>query len=255
MPFLFTAWRLHVRQMSTMRAYFMDAVILPVIIATIIVRLDHANGRITNGTSLVAGAAVIGMWSSTLAGAGSAIARFRAFGILEELVAAPVGLVLALEGCALASSTMGCYSMAASLFWAILVLHIAVNLGVIWLFLAGSIVLVLSTSTIGLLLSAGLVRFPRSQSISSAFLYPVWMLTGAVIPIASMPNWLQILSWVDAPGWGVRALQNSISHQVLPGVLNCMMCLLLTGVYLLGAVMLIRRLELLARRDAKLSLI
>src|SRR4029453_18156182 len=63
------------------------------------------------------GAGVMGIWSATSTSAGSAMQRERWHGTLELLVAAPTHFALVLLPVTIAMSTIGLYSMAATLFW------------------------------------------------------------------------------------------------------------------------------------------
>ena len=63
------------------------------------------------------GAAVMGIWSATSTSAGAALQRERWHGTLELLVAAPAQFALVLLPVTIAMSTIGIYSMAATLFW------------------------------------------------------------------------------------------------------------------------------------------
>ena len=39
--------------------------------------------------------------------------------------------------------------------------------------------------------------------------YPVWLVTGLLVPLAVLPGWVTPVSWVLAPTWGMRALRAS----------------------------------------------
>src|SRR5438105_12987867 len=63
------------------------------------------------------GASVMGIWSATSVTASSAIQRQRWEGTLEPVVATPAHLSLVLLPITVAMSTVGIYSMAATLLW------------------------------------------------------------------------------------------------------------------------------------------
>jgi ABC-2 type transport system permease protein len=74
-----------------------------------------------------------------------------------------------------------------------------------------------------------------------------------LIPVALLPGWVEPISWVLAPTWGMRALSDTAFASGSPFV-DIGMCLLLSVVYtVLGALLLGRFLES-ARRRATLSL-
>ena len=82
-------------------------------------RLLHVQGGAATGDALlrVARGGVYGIWSSTLFGSGGAIQWQRWQGTLELLVAAPAPFVLVLLPLTLATSSIGIYSLVATLFW------------------------------------------------------------------------------------------------------------------------------------------
>jgi ABC-2 type transport system permease protein len=82
--------------------------------------------------------------------------------------------------------------------------------------------------------------------------YPVWLITGMLIPLSLLPGWIHPLSWVLAPTWGMRAVRRS----ALGGSVGTplLVCLLLTIAYTVLAVLLLHHFERLARDRATLSL-
>ena len=73
------------------------------------------------------------------------------------------------------------------------------------------------------------------------------------MPLSLLPGWVEPISWVLAPTWGMRALSDSAFAAGSP-LIDIAMCLVLSAVYtVLGAMLLGRFLES-ARRRATLSL-
>ena len=54
-----------------------------------------------------------------------------------------------------------------------------------------------------------IVRFRAGWAVGNMFEYPVWLVTGLLIPIALLPAWVEPISWLLAPTWGMRALSDA----------------------------------------------
>jgi ABC-2 type transport system permease protein len=252
--FLGTSWLFHFRQMSTLKIYIFDAVILPLILATIAIRMLGTGTDPETTTSVTLGAAVMGMWSTTLSGAGGAISRMRAMGMLEPVVAAPTPLSTALAANSLASSTLGAYAVVAGLIWARYGLGIDLSIASPLLLAAAIAVTMVSTAALGVVLSVSLVMYPRAQSVSNIFEYPIWVLTGAIIPLAIMPTWVSYLSWVVGPAWGMKAIHAAVRGQPVDAVVALAACAAVTAAYWVLGIVLLRHIEKLARERATLPL-
>jgi ABC-2 type transport system permease protein len=96
------------------------------------------------------------------------------------------------------------------------------------------------------------VLYRHANAFSNLLEYPVWLVTGLLIPVSLLPGFVEPLSWVLAPTWGVRAVRESaLGGEPLEAI---GMCLALSVVYFaLGAVTM-ANFERLARQRATLSL-
>ncbi|BCL16672.1 hypothetical protein GCM10017556_44110 [Micromonospora sagamiensis] len=240
--------------MSTTKLYLFDAVILPVILATIAHRLAGDVRDATAATVTTLGAAVLGMWAATLSGTGAAIGRMRSFGLLEPVVAAPLPLSAALASNALASSALGIYAMAATLGWARLALGLPLHVASPTMLVAAAVTCVFSTAALGLVLSVSLVLYPRAHAVSNIFEYPIWLLTGAWVPLGVMPDWVDTVSWVVGPAWGMKSIRAAVAGDVTAALSALVACAIVTALYWLFSVLLLRRVERLARERATLPL-
>ena len=72
------------------------------------------------------------------------------------------------------------------------------------------------------------------------------------MPLSLLPGWVEPLSWVLAPTWGMQAVRDAaLGGEVLAGI---GMCVLLGGIYLALGSLLMHNFERLARQRATLSL-
>ena len=62
---------------------------------------------------------------------------------------------------------------------------------------------------LGLLLASVLVVYRSANAFSVALEYPVWLITGLLVPISLLPGWVAPIAWGLAPTWGMRAIRNA----------------------------------------------
>ena len=107
-------------------------------------------------------------------------------------------------------------------------------------------VTLLSLASIGLLFALAFVLSRRSYILTSILEYPIYVLSGAVVPITMLPEWSQPISMVLAPAWGVEALRASAipGYETVFGfgmVGNAVVCVVLMIVYTVLAWFLMRK--------------
>ncbi|HEY7729674.1 MAG TPA: ABC transporter permease [Gaiellaceae bacterium] len=246
-------WLFHVKALTNSLFWVLISVLQPLIFASIaFFMVDSGN---SSGTLLYValGAGLMGIWSSTLFGSGGAIQWQRWQGTLELLVAAPAPFIMSLLPLTVATSSIGLYSIVATLLWGRLFFGVPLDF-VDPLQLAVALpVTVLSLGMLGLLLASTFVLARNANAFSNLLEYPIWLATGLLVPLTLLPAWVGPISWVLAPTWGMDAIRDAAlgSGSAWPAI---GMCVVLGIVYfLLGAVCL-RNFERLARQRATLSL-
>jgi ABC-2 type transport system permease protein len=147
---------------------------------------------------------------------------------------------------------IGVYSIVTTLLWGRLLFGVPFHVLHPALFLVSIPAAVLSIGLLGLVLASTLVLYREASAFSQMLEYPVWMITGMLIPLSLLPGWIHPISWVLAPTWGMRAVRRA----ALGGSVGTplLMCVLLTVVYTVLAVVLLHHFERLARDRATLSL-
>ncbi len=106
---------------------------------------------------------------------------------------------------------------------------------------------------LGFLLGAAFVRFRAAWAVGNLFEFPVWTICGLLIPIAILPAWIEPVSWVFAPTWGMNALRDASLGDGSPWG-DIAMCLVLTVVYAVVGVTLLAVFLRSARRAGTLAL-
>ena len=199
------------------------------------------------------GATMMGIWSVTTVGAADAIQRQRWAGVLELLVAAPRPFWAILLPITIATSSIGMYSLVSTLLWGRFLFGIPLTFDDPLLFALAIPPTIVSIGLLGFVMASVIVRFRAGWAIGNMFEYPVWIVSGLLIPVALLPGWAEPVSWLLAPTWGMRALSDAAFVGGSP-LFDIAMCLLLSGAYAVLGALLLRRFLESARRTATLSL-
>jgi ABC-2 type transport system permease protein len=198
------------------------------------------------------GATVMAIWSSVTLGAGAAIEIQRWLGTLELLVAAPTPFIFLLAPITIATAAVGVYALVATLVWGRLLFGVPLEFEhPVW-FAVSVPTAIVAIGMLGLILAATLVLYRAALYLGNSFEYPGWLATGLLVPLSVLPGWVEPISWVLAPTWGVRAIRESaLGGSPLEPIL---MCLVLSACYAVIAVLCLRMFERLARQRASLAL-
>jgi ABC-2 type transport system permease protein len=252
MRLFYAGWKFHLKNLTLSGFFLLVSVLQPLIFASIAFYMWQA-GRSPGTLLYVAlGAGLMGMWSSTLFGSGGAIQWQRWQGTLEILVAAPPRFLWTIAPLTLATSTIGLYSVVATLFWGRVLFGVPLELEHPLLFVLALPATVLGLGLLGLVLASTFVLYRHANAFSNLLEYPVWLVTGLLVPVSLLPGFVEPLSWVLAPTWGVRAVRESaLGGEPLAAI---GMCALLSATYLVLGAATMANFERLARQRATLSL-
>lgn len=253
---VYRVWLFTVRAFLASEFFILTAVLQPVIFATIAFFLFQDGGdRAGSQTLLFAalGTGMMGVWSTTLFGCGGAIQWQRWEGTLELLVSAPRRYDMVLLGQTLGASTFGFYSIIATILWGVLLFGMPLNATYPWLLPIALLVAIVSLGAMGMLLATSFVLYRHANALSNLLEYPIWIVTGMVVPLALLPGWLGPISWFLAPTWAMEAIRDSAIGSA-PPLLALLLCLVLAAVYYLIARRVLVFVLDKARRDATLTL-
>ncbi|MEJ7569068.1 MAG: ABC transporter permease [Gaiellaceae bacterium] len=249
--FLLTSWRITFASLSRSTFFIVSAVVQPVIFATIAFYMAAP----AEGEQLVRvglGAALIGAWSATVIGSGSLLHWERWQRTLELLVTAPVHIVYVIVPMTLATASLGLYSLTATLAWGAIAFDMPLEADHPLLFVVAVLATIVSLGLLGVLLASTFILSRHATILASFLSYPVWLLTGLLVPLALLPTWVEPIGWALAPTWGLRAMQDAVvGGNPWPEIVAC--GVLGVAYLLLGSVFADLFLRL-ARRRATLSL-
>ena len=247
-----TGFVLHFKNLSASPFMMTTAAIWPLVYATLAFLMFRATHQAPSLLYAALGAAVMGIWSTTATSAGGAIQQQRWWGILEILVAAPARLILVLAPITVAIAAIGVYSIGSTLLWGRLLFGVPLHVSHPLLFAVSIPAAVLSIGLLGLLLASTFVLYRSASHLSQALEYPIWTITGMLIPLSLLPGWVGPIAWALAPTWGMRAVRRAaIGGDVGTPLL---VCAALSVAYTILATLLLHHFERLARDRATLSL-
>jgi ABC-2 type transport system permease protein len=250
---VWAGWKFYVKSLTLSGFFILTSVLQPAIFATIAFLMFRSGGSETTLLYVSLGSGMMGIWSSTLFGSGGAIQWQRWQGTLEYLIAVPPAFVLIILPLTLATSTIGLYSLTATLLWGRVFFGVPFDLEHPLLFAVAIPATVVGLGLLGLVMAASFILWRSgANALSNLLEYPVWLATGLLVPLALLPSWVEPISWFLAPTWGVRAIRES----ALGGdpLVPTLMCIALAAAYLVLGTILLGHFERLARERATLSL-
>ena len=249
-------WVFTLRSFLGSEFFILTAVMQPVIFASIAFFLFQAGGDVAGEQTLLyaaLGTGMMGVWSTTLFGCGGAIQWHRWEGTLELLVAAPSRYDMVLLGQTLGAATFGFYSIVATILWGMLLFGMPLNADFPLLLPLALAVAIVSLGCLGMLLATSFVLYRHANALSNLLEYPIWIVTGMVVPLSLLPGWLGPISWFLSPTWAMEAIRGSAMGSEPPW-LAIVLCLVLAVVYYLIARRVLQFVLDKARRDATLAL-
>jgi ABC-2 type transport system permease protein len=249
---LAVGWWLQLKMISRSPFEGVGQIIYPLFFATVAFFVFRAGDSPRTLLYASLGAAVMGMWSATSTTAGAAMQRERWHGTLEALVATPPHFALVLLPITLAMSTVGIYSLAATLAYGHFLFGIDLMIEHPLAFCLAVVGTVLSFGSLGFLFAVMFVRFRAAWALGNLFEYPVWLIGGFLVPLALLPSWVGPIAWVLAPTWGMNAIREAaLGGTPLP---DLALCLVLGALYIALGILVLDRVLGAARKRAALSL-
>jgi ABC-2 type transport system permease protein len=228
---------LHVKQMSRSPLEITISLVLPIAQATMAVYLFRSGGESHRLIDAAVGAGMMGVWSSVLFGSGGAIQNQRWQGTLEMIMMAPRRPVLVLLPVTLATAITGTYALLATLIWGRLLYGIRLDFAHPVEFVVAAPVVILSLGMSGLLMAATFVLLRNANALANTLEYPVWLVSGILVPITVLPAWTTPIAAALPTTWAARALREATGGgPVWPSVAICagisLICLALGAIAL-----------------------
>jgi ABC-2 type transport system permease protein len=177
-----------------------------------IIYLAYSVGRPTEISSTIPGLVAM----AALFGAGAiqsvALPLERATGTFDRLLAAPVSLTTIIIGKILGGFFFG---MVLSMTYALIVIPLSrTTISSPFLFAFGVILSALAFSALGVCISAPFRDIPEAMPPATLLRVVMVFLSGVLIPVATMPNFLQLIAYLLPLTYAVDMLQQAMKHQI-----------------------------------------
>ncbi len=168
----------------------------------------------------VLGGGVLGMWASSLFTSSSSVSFDRINGTFEPMLGSGTRIIYVLAGRSLWSTLIGLMNAFIVFAIAELMFGTGLSLDRPLLFFFTVLMTMLSLSTVGLLISSLFVLTRKGGTIATVLEYPLYVFSGALIPISALPGWMHPLSYILGPSWGVDAMKYAAlpAHEGLMGM-------------------------------------
>lgn len=226
-------------------------VLLPVYFAVFAVVLPTSDSDIV--ARVVLGPGLIGLWMMATFGAGEVLDRERWSGTLGLTVAAPVPLAVLVAGRVLASTLTGVAGLLYVLALAAVTLPESFPVaspGAFGLSLALTAAACVATAPT---LACVSVLYRNGDLIRNALTFPVYLVSGVVVPLELLPTPLQVLGRATFLYWGGLALRRSTQGGGL-AVEAVSALVVLTVAAAVASAVLLARVDDRARRRSALEL-
>lgn len=196
----------------------------------------------------VLGGGVLGMWANTLFASSFTITYDRMNGTFESMLASPTRVFDVLIGRSLWNAFIGLVNALLVFLLAELIFQTGVTLANPIGFFFTLVLTLLSLASVGMLISTAFVFSRMGRFFSSIAEYPIYVISGALVPITLLPQGLQYVSYVLAPSWGVdamkyTALEGYSSVMGVSLVTDLLMLVVLSGLSLILAYFVMDRAE------------
>ena len=233
--------------------WIFDMTVSPFVLATVAL-IMFRNSPSTNITYIVAAAGIMGMWGSTLMGAGYSVVIERYFGTLQYVFASPSSLVEIITGKALTSAMMGLWNLIFVFLIAFVLFGIDLEFIHPFAFVMALFLCVLSFSALGILLSTLFVLSRSAAALGNILEFAAFVVCGIMYPISFLPTWIRPLSYVLTPTWGAQALRWAVLESELgKGFwMSCLMIGVLSLIYIVLGRYLYSRIDYQVRVSATL---
>jgi hypothetical protein len=103
----------------------------------------------------------------------------------------------------LSMTTVGLYSLVATLIWGRLVFWIPIDLHDPVAFVCAVIAIVVAIALVGFLEAITVVRYRSAWAVGTALELPIWLICGFLVPLSALPGWVHPIAWALPPTWGV----------------------------------------------------
>jgi ABC-2 type transport system permease protein len=206
-----------------------------------IIYLAFSVGRLTEISSTIPGLVAMAALFGSGAIQSIALPLERAKGTFERLLAAPVSLTTIIFGKALGGFFFG---VVLSMAYSLIVMPLSgATLTYPLLFAFGIILSSFAFSALGVCISAPFRDIPEAMPPATLLRVSMVFLSGVLIPVATMPNVLQLIAYLLPLTYAVDMMQQAMTGQIVSQLflLDSAALILFSVFFLAAAVLILKR--------------
>jgi ABC-2 type transport system permease protein len=221
----------------------------PLIYSMIVYFLSQVRENINTGLFVVA-SAIISMWSYVLYSSGSALVSQKWNDTLKLIIGSPVSLFQVIVTKTISNSFIAILSMILSFLYGTFIFRFKIIISDYLLFCLSLLTFIFSLSVMGIILAIVFITSQNVYDYQNFIQIPLILLCGVFIPVESFPIALQSLSYLFPMTWGIKSIYGSlnISQDILSTI---MISISVSTLYLLIGYFVIKKMEMVLRRDGK----
>jgi ABC-2 type transport system permease protein len=239
---------------NALSSYFISTLFFQPVIFTIISVGTYLYGHKPDfGLFAITGTGLISIWNNNLFTSGDIIRDERRTGTLSLVMATPSPLLLILLGKSFTNAITSALAMGITFLTGMLAFHIPIGIADPPAFLVGLALVIVSITCLGLVFGSLFILTRNAGEFVSVANFPVYILSGLSVPLTLLPLWTRPLSQLLTPTWGNIALNEAASGSGGNMLLNYLVIIGLSIVYLAIARFLFKRVETLALRAGTLE--
>lgn len=225
----------------------------PLMFLTIFYFMRQLRGGAGSDQFVIA-SAIISMWSYVLYSSGSALISQKWNDTLKLLISAPTSLFQIILTKTISNSIIALVSMVLSFVYAKFIFGFQIGIENYSLFFLTVITLLFSLSVIGLILAIVFVAFQNVFDYQNLILTPVILICGVFIPVDHMPILLKVIAYLIPMTWGIKSVYGAVD--LSPHLFTTIfISFLISCIYLLVAIFIIKKIEIVLRKTGKLGAI
>jgi ABC-2 type transport system permease protein len=238
---LAAAVRLQLQIVTADRSYLNEIVANP-LFAIVFLGVVKAAGRDDLTSFALVAPVLMTMWGMALEISGDAVDYDRSAGLLEGVVAAPTSLAVVVFGRVLAVSALSLVAVVETWLVARIGFGVDVVVGHPLLLLATLVVTCLAMTGTALLMAGAFVLARSARTYQNTLNYPIYLLSGVLVPISFLPSWVRPFSRCLFLSWSADLLRHSLSPGPVDGAIPAIAMVALLGAagFGVGAVLIAR---------------
>ena len=227
------AIRLQLHVLAADRGYLNEILANP-FFAIIFLGIVRAAGRRDLTAYPIVAPVLITVWGMALEISGDIVDSDRGAGILEPVVATPVGFPTVVAGRVLAVTVLSVIGVAETLLVARVGFGVDVSVHHPDVLVTAVAATVLATAGTAIVMAAVFVLARTARTFQNTMNYPVYLLAGVIVPVSYLPAWLRPVGRLLFLSWSADLLRASLSPEPVDNLRRG-----LTAILVLGAVGLV----------------